>query len=59
MVNFKIHDVTTCLTNNYNINIAQHLTKYRQSDNETWSINRKYQDKYFASKIMQKIRQRD
>ena len=26
-VNFKIRDVTTRLTNNYNINIAQYLTK--------------------------------
>ena len=26
-VNFKIHDVTTWLTNNYNTHIAQYLTK--------------------------------
>ena len=26
-VNFKIHDVITWLTNNYNIYTAQHLTK--------------------------------
>ena len=27
LVNFKIYDVTTCLTNNYNTHIAQYLTK--------------------------------
>ena len=26
-VNFKIHDVTTWLTNNYNTHISQYLTK--------------------------------
>ena len=26
-VNFKIYDVTTCLTNNYNTHIAQYLMK--------------------------------
>ena len=51
-VNFKIYDVTTWLTNNYNAHIAQYLTKWRQSDNDTWSINRIYQEKYYASKIM-------
>ena len=28
-INFKIYDVTTWLTNNYNIFIAQYLTKQR------------------------------
>ena len=27
-VNFKIHDVTTLSTNNYNTHIAQYLKKY-------------------------------
>ena len=27
MLNFEIHDVTTCLTSNCNIHIAQYLTK--------------------------------
>ena len=39
--NCKIHDVTTWLTINYNTYIAQYLVKYRETDNETWSINRK------------------
>ena len=56
-VNFKIYDVTTWLTNNYNTHIAQYLAKQRQPGNETWSINRINQEKYVASKIMQKIRQ--
>ena len=38
--NCKIHDVTTWLTINYNTYIAQYLVKYRETDNETWSINR-------------------
>ena len=32
-VNFKIYDVTACLTYNYNANIAQHLMKSRQPEN--------------------------
>ena len=55
MVNFKIHDVTNWLTNSYNTHIAQYLTKKRQLDNATWSINRTYQQKYFSSYIMKKI----
>ena len=39
MVNFKIYDVRTYLTNNYNVQIAQYLTKERQPDNENWSVN--------------------
>ena len=41
-INFKIHDVTAWLTNNYNTHIAQYITKQTQRDNETWSINRIY-----------------
>ena len=37
---FKLYDVTACLTNNYNIQIAQYLEKWRQLDNEIWSANR-------------------
>ena len=33
-VNFKVHDVTTCLTNNSNTPTAQYLTKERQPGNE-------------------------
>ena len=40
-----------------NTHIAQCITKQRQPDNETWSIKRIYQEKYFSSKIIQKIRQ--
>ena len=39
-INFKIYDVTTWLTNNYNTHIVQYLTKLKQSDNEIWSGNR-------------------
>ena len=55
-VNFKIHDVTNWLTNIYNTHIAQYLAKQRQLDNEAWSVNRTYPQKYFPSEIMQKIR---
>ena len=44
-VTFKIHDVTTRLTNNYNTQIAQYLMKEKQLDYEIWSINRIYQVK--------------
>ena len=59
MVNFKIHDITTWLINNYNTHIAQYLTKHGQPENETWSIYKIYQEEYFFSKIMHKIRQED
>ena len=39
-VNFKFYDVTAWLKNNCNAHIAQYLEKYRQSDNEIWSVNR-------------------
>ena len=44
-VNFKIFDVTTWSTNNYNIHIVQYLTKQRQPDIEIWSANRIQQQK--------------
>ena len=40
MVNFKIFDVATWLTNIDNTHIAQYFTKKRQSDIEIWSGNR-------------------
>ena len=58
-VNFKIYDVTAWLTNNYNTHIAQYLTRWRQLGNEFWTGNRILQEKYFSSKAMQKMRQRD
>ena len=36
---FKIYDVTTWLTNNYNTYITQYLTKQRQPEVEIWSGN--------------------
>ena len=39
-VNFKIHDITAWITNNYHTNIAQCLKKKRQPGNEVWSFNR-------------------
>ena len=39
-VNFKIHDITTWLTKNYNTHIVPYPTKQRQVDNEFWSGNR-------------------
>ena len=39
-VNFKVYEVTAWLTNNYNTHIAQYPEKYRQSENEIWSVNR-------------------
>ena len=55
----KIHDFTTWLTNNCDSHIAQYLMKQRQPDNETWSINKISQEKYFSSKIIQKMGQAD
>ena len=55
-VSFKIFDITAWLANNYNTYIAQYLTKYRQADIEIWSSNRISQQKYFSSKIMEKMR---
>ena len=39
-VNFKIYDVTTWLTNNYNTHIANILRSKDKPGNETWSIDR-------------------
>ena len=36
----KNYDVKIWLTSNYNIHIAQYVTKYRQPDYEIWSVNR-------------------
>ena len=58
-VNFKIYDVTTELTNNCNTHIAQYFTKDRQQDNEIWPVNRISLEKYFPSKIMQKMWSRE
>ena len=54
-VNFKIYDVTTWLTNNYNTYIAQYLKNYRQPGNEICSVNRIKHEKHFSWKIIQKI----
>ena len=48
-INFKIDDVKTWLTNNYNTYIAQYLMKWKQPDHEIWSGN------FCFSKIMQKM----
>ena len=39
-VDFKNCDVTNWLTSNCNRHIDQYLKKWRQSDNEVWSVNR-------------------
>ena len=39
-VNFKMYDVITWLTNNYNTYIAQYFTKQRQTNDGIWSVNR-------------------
>ena len=39
-VSFNTYDVSTWNTKNCNTHIAQYLKKYRQSDNEIWSVNR-------------------
>ena len=59
-VNFKIYDVTTQVTNNYNRYNAQYLKKQRQPDNEIWSCNIKYnKTNIFFSKITQKMGEED
>ena len=45
------------LQKSYNRHSAQYLTKYKQTDNETWSVNTKNQKQYVFSKIMQKTSQ--
>ena len=39
-VYFKIYDVKTWLTGNYDTHIAQYLMKKRQPDHDIWSVNR-------------------
>ena len=39
-VDFKIYDITTLLTKNYNVHFAYYLKKQKQRDNEIWSVNR-------------------
>ena len=58
-VNFKIFDVINWLTNKCNTHIVQYLTRQRQPDSEMRSVNRIYQEKYFSSKIMEKMSQGD
>ena len=48
-VNFKIYDVTTWETNNYNTHIAHHHKKWRQSDIEIWSVNGIWQVKCYRN----------
>ena len=36
MFNFKIYDVTECITNNYNTFIVQYLNTLKQPDNDIW-----------------------
>ena len=47
-VDFKFYEVTAWLTNNCNTHIAQYLEKWRQSDNEIWSVNRMSLEKHFS-----------
>ena len=49
-VNFKIHDVTTWLTNNCNTHIVQYLKKKRQPGHEVWSVNRYNMRNIFVKK---------
>ena len=39
-VNFKIYVVTTWLKNNCNTHTAQYFKKWRQLDNDIWSVDR-------------------
>ena len=39
-INFKIYDITDWVKINYNIHIAQYLTKKRRPSNEVLSANR-------------------
>ena len=60
-ITFKIYDVTSWKTNNYNKHIVRNLKKLRQSGNEIWSLNRIKREKYFYifPKVMYTIRQGD
>ena len=53
--NVKVFDVTNWLTNNCNTDITQYFKKWRQSDNELWSVNRIKQEKHCSWKTMHKI----
>ena len=44
MNNFKIYDATDWQTNNDSTHITQYLKKQKQTDKETWSVNRIYHD---------------
>ena len=57
-INFKIYDITIWLTNNCNSHIDQYIKKYRQLDNEIWSVNWIQHEKHFSSKIMHKMQWR-
>ena len=56
---FKICDVTKWITSNYSTHIAKYLKKWRQSDNEIWSVNRIQLEKHFCWKIIHKLRWRN
>ena len=45
MADFKIYDIFYRKTNNNDTHIAQHPKKWRQGDNEIWSVNRMYDEK--------------
>ena len=47
-VNFKIFDITSWETNNYNIHNAEYLKTQRESENEIWSVKRIQDEKHFA-----------
>ena len=54
MVNFKIYNVTTWLTNNYTIHILPNTS--RRKGNQTMKFSQLIEyETYFSSKIMQKI----
>ena len=55
----KLGILQTTLYELYNTHIAQYLTKERLPHNTFWSVNRILQEKYFSSKVMQKMRQGD
>ena len=55
LTNLKIYEAW--LTSNYSTHITQYPIKQRQTDNETWSVDRIWQEKHFSSKIMQKMKQ--
>ena len=54
-VDFKLYDVTTWWTNNYNTHFAKYLINWRQADNEIWLVNRAQQEKHFSLKSCRKL----